>query len=356
MKLHAKISGLFKITTVAGVVSSLFLPLISLAKEPAISEVSLPGAPSLRGSAIVEHALWVTGSNNAVFVSFDEGHSWLDRSPDITQKSDFRDVEAFSNKHAIVMAVGSGEASKLLETKDGGKNWSLLYQNVHEQGFFDSIAFWSEKVGLLMGDPVDGYYVVEKTEDGGKTWRRIAKAKLPKILNQEAAFAASGHTLIVGQNGKAYITTGGFSASVYVSDDFGESWQRQSVPIFDDTQTAGGYGLALNSNQQLFVMGGDYQQRPKSYTNLAMYDEGRWHVIDARNRGLRTAMSCQQNICLTTGKTGSDISFNHGHTWQPFDASPDKKGDKGFYTVTGGQGIFLTAGAEGRVGVVRLKK
>jgi len=320
---------------------------------PTVSTSVLPGEPSLRGSAMTTQTMWVTGSNNAVFMSNDGGKTWLNRSPQLTEGSDFRDIEVFSDKHAIVMSVGTGDASKLLETKDGGASWQLLYQNVHEQGFFDSIGFWDENVGLLLGDPVDGYYVVEKTEDGGKSWRRIAKTKLPAMLDKEAAFAASGNTLIVGEKGKAWITTGGFSASIYVSHDYGESWQRQSVPLYSETQTAGGYGLAINHKQQVFVLGGDYQQRPKNYANIATFSGNEWQIVNAGNHGLRTAMSCIPSVCLATGKTGNDISYDQGITWHSFDASEDKQGDKGYYTATTNGQVVLTAGANGRVGVWR---
>ncbi|MEW6989983.1 WD40/YVTN/BNR-like repeat-containing protein [Colwelliaceae bacterium 6441] len=314
------------------------------------------GKPSLRGSAIVGNSMWVTGSNNGVFVSQNGGKTWTDKSVNAAIKTDFRDIELFDKQTAIVMGVGSGKTSALYKTKDGGNSWHLLYQNMDEKGFFDSIAFWDEKTGLLLGDPVDGYYVVKKTQDGGKTWRRIKQNKLPPFLDKEAAFAASGNTLIVGKKGKAYLTTGGFSASVYVSDDYGESWQRQSVPLYQATQTAGGYGLALNHQGQPFVLGGDYQQRPKKYSNIATLIEGEWQQVQAGENGLRTAMSCQTNLCIATGKTSSDISFNHGKTWQELSNAHGEINDRGFYTIASDADVFLAAGTDGKVGVLSLKK
>lgn len=316
----------------------------------------MKGNPSLRGAAILNQSLWVTGSNNSVFVSQDGGKTWLDKSVKSTTKTDFRDIEIFDHKTAIVMGVGSGQSSMLYKTTDGGDNWHLLYQNTDEHGFFDSIGFWDKKTGLLLGDPVDGYYVVKKTENGGKTWRRIAKHKLPKMLAKEAAFAASGNTLITGENGKAYITTGGFSASVYSSDDYGETWQRHAVPLFQETQTAGGYGLALNHLGQPFVLGGDYEQRPKQYANMATLLNGNWQKVASGENGLKTAMSCQGNICISTGKTSTDISFNAGSHWQHFSIEQLSEGDKGFYTLASDNFVFLAAGANGKVGVLSFKR
>jgi photosystem II stability/assembly factor-like uncharacterized protein len=327
----------------------------TVANLPQWQLAQMPNNPSLRGSAVINDSLWVSGSNSSVFVSQDAGKSWQDKSVKHGLKTDFRDIALFDKNTAIVMGVGSGNQSILYKTIDGGNSWKLLYQNKDKNGFFDSIAFWNEQQGLLLGDPTDGFYVVSITQDGGKTWRRVAKNMLPEMLEKEAAFAASGNTLIVGKQGKAWLTTGGFSASVYMSVDFGESWQRNEVPIYSETQTAGGYGLALNRHQQVFVLGGDYLQRPAKYANLATYHSGKWHKIDAGNNGLRTAMICQSSICLMTGKTGNDISFNSGKTWSMFRSANEGASDDGFYTIAGDKLLFLAAGANGNIGVLSFK-
>lgn len=314
------------------------------------------GKPSLRGSAIIRNSMWVTGSNNSVFVSQNGGKTWLDKSVKSAILTDFRDIALFDSQTAIIMGAGDGESSVLYKTNDGGTNWQLLYKNTDNKGFFNSIAFWDKNNGLLMGDPVDGFYLVKKTEDGGKTWRRIAKNKLPQILDKEAAFAASGNTMIVGKNGKAYITTGGFSASVYFSYDYGETWQRHKVPLYNETQTAGGYGLAINHEEQLFVLGGDYLQRTKKHANMATSINGRWEVVNTGEHGLRTAMSCQYTHCLATGKTSTDISINAGKTWSKLPINHAQTNASGFYTLASDNMVFLAAGAEGIVTVLTFQE
>lgn len=318
----------------------------------------IPNNASLRGTAVKHDSLWVTGSNNSVFVSHDAGDTWQDKSVSANLNYDFRDIELFDTKTAIVMAAGTGELSTLYKTTDGGNNWQLLYQNTDKLGFFNSIAFWNENQGLLLGDPVDGYYVIEKTIDGGKSWRRITINNLPSILTKESAFAASGGSIIVGNNGKAWIATGGFSASVYVSNDFGETWQRNSVPLYKESQTSGSYALALNHLEQPFVIGGDYLQRPKEYTNMARLINDQWQSIKTGGIGLRTAMSCQGNICLTTGKTATDISFDAGDTWQALISNQPNNTEsetQGFYSLASDDKLFLAAGAEGKVAILSFK-
>lgn len=323
----------------------------TMVQLPQWKHISFDEAPSLRGSAIIGESLWVTGANNSVYVSQDGGVTWQNKSVVDEVITDFRDIALFDHNTAIVMGVGSGKQSILFKTINGGDSWQRLYQNTDSKGFFDSIGFWNNTTGLLLGDPVDGFYVIKKTTDGGKSWRRIKQSKIPKMLDKEAAFAASGNTLIVGENGKAWLTTGGFSASVYESKDFGETWQRHAIPLYQATQTSGGYGIALNHQQQPFVLGGDYQQRPATYPNMVTYLNDKWQGVNSGNNGLRTAMSCQGVICIATGKTGNDISYNAGKIWQPL-INNTKAIDSGFYTLASDKLVFLFAGAKGQVGVL----
>lgn len=323
-------------------------------QEDGFQHTVIDGEPSLRGSAIFDESMWVTGTNNSVWVSQDAGKHWHDRSVKSSINNDFRDIAVFDTQTAIVMSVGSGTQSSLYKTTDAGKSWQLLLKNQDEAGFFDSIAFWDQDNGLLMGDPVDGYYVVKRTQDGGKTWTRTEKTKLPSLISSEAAFAASGNTLIVGGNNKAWLTTGGKSASVYHSNDGGLSWLRKSVPLYRNTDTAGGYGLALNSDGDLFVVGGDYQQREKSYSNMARYNiiKSSWQRVDSGEHGLRSAMACSSLVCVATGKTGTDISYDQGNTWQSL-VNP-KYNNAGYFTLSAQNDRFLFAGAEGKVAVLTI--
>lgn len=313
---------------------------------------TLKSTPSLRASAVFEGVAWVAGTGGKIFRSEDQGLYWQDIS--ITGfDGDIRDIEVFDKSTAIAMSVGSGEQSRLYKTKNAGKSWQLIYLNKAPEGFFDSIDFWDSKNGLLLGDPVDGFYTLLKTNDGGITWRRISKTQLPNILSQEAAFAASGNTLITTTNNSAWVVTGGLSASAYFSKDFGESWQRFSLPLYTATETAGAYALASNSLGDIFALGGDYKNRPGRYPNIAklsdLKKQPQWSSVNAGNRGLRTAMTCQNNICFLTGKTGTEISLDYGNHWQVFST-------EGFYTIASEGNLVIAAGHDGRVGIYKIDK
>jgi len=308
----------------------------------------LPGSPSLRATSVYGGTLWVAGTQGKIFKSLDEGNSWIDISLN-DQTLDIRDIEVFDQNTAIAMSAGDGKQSNLFKTINGGKTWFVLLTNQDKKGFYDSIDFWNNNTGLLLGDPVDGYFVILKTDNAGQSWHRIKSNNLPSPKPKEIAFAASGNTLITGPDGQAWVSLGGFSAAVYYSRDFGETWVRQSVPLYNKTATSGAYALSLNQDFDIFVLGGDYQNRPGAYLNVARFNKtkGKWVVVDNNRSGLRTAMTCLQAICIATGKTASDISTDMGHSWTHFS-------EEGFYTLASSGSLILAAGHDGRVATIKL--
>jgi len=335
---------------------SLLISTSVLAELPKWQHYLLPIKSELRGSGATNKTLWVVGDKNAVFISKDNGTSWRDISPtmkitasdDKTLEYNFRDIEVFNDTTAIVMSVGSGAESTLQITRNQGKTWQILRTNKEAKGFYDSIGFWDEQNGVMVGDPINGHFVIELTKDQGKTWSRIPIDKLPTITEKEAAFAASGNTLIVGKMGEIWLATGGLSASVYHSTDFGQTWTKSSVALENTTETSGGYALGLNSQQEVFVLGGNYLKRDGHYNNMATLINNEWQVVESGGNGLRTAMSCVHNICISTGKRSSDISLDNGKSWQVFS-------NQGFYTLTSNDKNVLAAGSAGKVAVLVVK-
>ena len=123
------------------------------------------------------------------------------------------------------------------------------------------------------------------------------------------------------------------------------------MPLFNETPTAGGYSLATNHLQQVFIIGGDYKQRAGKYANMATFDQEQWRIVDTGQHGLRTAMRCEELICIATGKSSNDISFDGGISWRILANTSAEKNDQGFYTLASNQGLFLAAGAKGKLAI-----
>ncbi len=114
----------------------------------------------LRGIDSVDGTVaWASGTEGTVLRTTDGGAHWTKCAvPDGDKDGatlDFRGVQAWDAKTAIVMASGPGEKSRLYKTMDGCGTWKMLLRNpAAPEGFFDS--FWmnpKRDEGIVLGDP-----------------------------------------------------------------------------------------------------------------------------------------------------------------------------------------------------------
>src|ERR1700722_11826249 len=83
---------------------------------------------SIRGLSVVDDSIaWLSGSKGTVAITHNGGKTWDWQQVKGFETSDFRDIEAFSDKEAIVMS--SGTPALILKTTDGGINWKVKYNN-----------------------------------------------------------------------------------------------------------------------------------------------------------------------------------------------------------------------------------
>src|SRR6478735_3403153 len=70
---------------------------------------------SIRGLSVVnDRVIWVSGSNGTVGRSIDKGKSWQWITVPGMEKRDFRDIEAFNEHSAVIIAVA--EPAVILKT------------------------------------------------------------------------------------------------------------------------------------------------------------------------------------------------------------------------------------------------
>src|SRR5439155_5022534 len=109
-----------------------------------------------RGLAPVSrNVAWLGGYDGVVLRTVNGGRTWINASPAGASALQFRDIQAFGATRAVAMAAGTGTDSRLYFTDDGGRSWSLAYQNTNAQAFFDCMAFFDPRQGLVLSDPVD---------------------------------------------------------------------------------------------------------------------------------------------------------------------------------------------------------
>ncbi|MBF6043739.1 oxidoreductase [Streptomyces sp. NRRL B-1677] len=283
-----------------------------------------------RGLAAVSRSTaWAAGTKGTVLLTRNGGRTWRNVSPPGAAALEFRDVEAFDARRAVVLAIGEGEASRVFRTDDGGTTWTETFRNADPKAFYDCLAFFDARHGITLGDPVDGRFRILATGDGGRSWRVLPAAGMPAALPGEAAFAASGQCVVTeGRAGgrDAWIATGGAASSrVLHSADRGRTWTAVDAPVPAGDPARGVFGLAFRDRAHGLAVGGDYRAgQPSERAAAASGDGGAtWTTAARPPGGYRSGVAWlprSRTTALAVGPTGSDVTTDGGRTWRGFDA------------------------------------
>ncbi|WP_425608548.1 WD40/YVTN/BNR-like repeat-containing protein [Streptomyces albipurpureus] len=303
-----------------------------------------------RGLAAVSRTTaWVAGSKGTVLRTADGGHSWRNVSPPGAEGLEFRDVEAFDARRAVVLAIGEGEASRIFATSDGGTTWTESFRNPDPRAFYDCITFFDSRNGLAMSDPVDGRFRILSTRDGGRSWRVLPSEGMPAAQQGEAGFAASGQCLVSSGPKDVWLATGGgATARVLHSADRGVNWTAAEAGIPAGDPARGVFALAFRGRGQGLAVGGDYRTgQPSPNASAISRDGGRsWRPSTAPPPAYRSGVAWLPHTpaaALAVGPTGTDLTVDGGRSWRTVDAGS-------FDSVDCAQDIGCWAsGAKGRV-------
>jgi photosystem II stability/assembly factor-like uncharacterized protein len=278
--------------------------------------------------AVSDKTVWIGGSKGTFLRTIDGGKTWKTKQVQGAETLDFRDIHAFDAQTAILMSAGEAEKgnAKFFRTTDAGKSWKIVYQTTQKGIFFDGIDFWDKQNGIAFSDPIEGNFFIIKTKDGGKTWLPINPENIPKNQENEAAFAASGTSLVTFGSQYAYICTGGGEfARVYKTENQGESWEviKTNMPA---GKTNGLFGLMFWNDHYGIAVGGDYQDVTKSIPNVLLTSDGGKTWQDAPQTtpvGLKEGVSIfQKKTLIAVGPSGTCYSKDFGKSWVEIDKTP----------------------------------
>jgi photosystem II stability/assembly factor-like uncharacterized protein len=294
--------------------------------------------------AVSDKIVWVSGSKGTFVKTLDGGKNWTTTQVQGAENLDFRDVHAFDAETAILMSAGEAEKgnAKIYRTEDGGKTWQMVYQTTQKGIFFDGIDFWDNKNGIIFSDPSEGKFVILKTKDGGKSWNPINPTNIPENQKGEAAFAASGTSLITFGKNQAYICTGGGeTARVFYSENQGENWSVANTNM-PASQVSGLFGLRFWNKQHGMAVGGDYQEVNKAIPNVLLTSDGgkSWQEAPQTNpAGLKEGVSIyKKKILIAVGPSGTCFSKDFGKSWTMIDKTA-------FHAISiAGNGIWAVGG------------
>jgi photosystem II stability/assembly factor-like uncharacterized protein len=296
---------------------------------------------SFRGLSVVDnHTIWVSGSNGTVGRSIDGGKSWKWMIVKGFEKADFRDIEAFDEKTAVIMAVA--EPAYILRTDDGGENWRIVFENKTKGMFLDAMLFWNDESGIVIGDPIDHLFYIGRTFDGGKTWQNIPDQYKPVADSGEACFAASGTNIGKLKRSEAVFITGGLSSHIFIRD------KKITLPIIQGKESEGANSIAVKNSKTLIVLGGDFLKKDSTNKNCAISKDGgyTWFQPDVPPTGYRSCVEfLKKKKWITCGLNGVDVSNDDGSNWKNIS-------NESFHVckrAKKGNAVFL-AGINGRVG------
>ena len=295
---------------------------------------------SLRGLSVVsDKTVWVSGSSGTVGLSLDGGLNWKWMNVKGFEKRDFRDIEAFNDSTAIIMAVD--EPSYILKTNDAGRSWKTVYTNAEKGMFLDALDF-NGKNGIVIGDPIKGKFFVAKTKDAGETWQDMPYEKRPIADSGEACFASSGTNVRLLKNNKPIFISGGASSHLYLQNN------KLLLPIIQGKESTGANSIAYKNKKMFIVVGGDFNQKDAREKNCFItYNAGKtWIEPQTSPLGYRSCVEfIKQKTWITCGLNGIDISRNDGKEFTSISTESFhvcKKSPSG--------NVVFFAGSNGRVG------
>jgi photosystem II stability/assembly factor-like uncharacterized protein len=307
-----------------------------------------------RGLHAVNHrVVWAAGKGGVVSHTTDGGARWQADSIPGAEGLFLIAVHGRDAQRAWVAgtAFAAPSLARIYYTGDGGKSWTLQYENATKGVFFDGMAFWDARHGIAFSDPIEGRLLVVTTEDGGAHWNPVPPDRVPAMLPGEAAFAASGTAIVVRGKSEVWIGTGGANrARVLHSADRGKHWAAFDTPA-SASAAKGIFGIAMGRRGRAVAVGGDYQQASASAENLLLSDDGGRHWRIAPNAGV---VGVQYGVAdaggtgfVTVGPGGSALTRDAGTSWTRLEGP-------GYNTVNCAKQSCWAAGTEGRIGRLTL--
>ncbi len=323
-------------------ITGLFLFQLRPMHAQQIHVLSMGNPSSLRGlCAVNDRIIWVSGSEGTVGVSRDGGISWKWITILHYEKTDFRDVEAFSEQEAVIM--GTTDPAVILKTRDGGDTWISVLKDTSRALFLDAMDFSGNK-GILLGDPIKNQVFLAQSDDYGDSWKVIESGDRPLSVSGEAFFAASGSNIKWLGNDQYAFVSGGKQSALYMNHS-----GKYPLSLSQGKESTGANSIAVNpgDTNQGFIAGGDFSKDSIIAGNAVLIRFHPFHqqIPPRPPHGYRSCVEYVSNKMLVScGTSGVDISEDGGMNWKLI----SKEGFHVCRKAKSGNRIFL-AGNKGTI-------
>ena len=284
-------------------------------------------ARDLRGLSIVDsNVVWASGTP-AVFVrSTDGGYIWRADTVRNATGLDFRSIKALSADVALMASAGESEKglTAIVSTGSAGKSWDIEYTTRDTGIFIDALESWDARNWVALADPTKGAFTMLMATDG-RTFVRVPTDKHPRVLNGEAAFAASGTSLVLRGKSEMWIGTGGGGKGrVFYSPDKGETWTVAETPVYAMGGSAGVFGLSFFDSRRGVAVGGDYLKKNFAAVSVALTTDGgkTWRAAKVPPAAFLSGVAYAGSPAklVAVGLAGTFVSADSGDTWTQVDS------------------------------------
>jgi hypothetical protein len=224
--------------------------------------------------------------------------------------------------------------------------------------FLDAIHFKDANNGLVVGDPIGNTIFLLNTHDKGEHWKEVPAGYFKTPLEKGEAFFASSSSNIAQLNREDFLVSGGRRSRLWINGS------AMDIPILQGGTSTGANSMAISPNgNSIMIVGGDFMKdtsrienavglklmvEPNSDQKSQSKRKSRW-VIDktiGHPNGYRSGVEfISNNILVSCGTSGVDISINKGQSWELIST-------ESFHVVRkqpNTKSIFL-AGGGGRIG------
>ena len=282
---------------------------------------------SIRAISITNDKIYYAADKNRVgFLNLNDAGKMERNIKKDTLKIEFRScaktIDAF-----YVLSIAN--PALLYKFSSNLQSKKLVYEEQNKNVFYDSMQFYDAINGIAIGDPINGYLNVITTKDGGETWQKNSIENSPKVVDGEAAFAASNTNINI-KNGKTWIITGGKKSRVFYSDNKGKTFKTTETPIVQGETMTGIFTADFFDEKNGIIAGGNYEKLNQNFGNKAITKNGgkTWKLI-SENQGFGYA-SCIQYIpnsdakkLVCVGATGIFYSNDTAKTWTKLSDNKD---------------------------------
>lgn len=274
-------------------------------------------------SAVNDDVAWVAGANRTFLRTINGGATWIVGQVPVPDAPglQFRDVHAVNAHTAYVLSIGSGRDSRIFKTTDAGATWRSQFVNADTLAFYDCFDFWSPDSGIVVSDAVRGEMVVRVTTNGGASWDQLSPAVLPRAIEGEGSFAASGTCVVTRPGGHAWIASN--KGRVIHTADYGRSWSAVRTPI-SVSDSVGVVSVAFRDARNGVAFGG-FGAAPRD-TLIAVTSDGGATWSTRSRPAMRGGVSGgsyfgASRAIIVGGFTGAAYSADEGATWVPLDTA-----------------------------------